>query len=1402
MKQLFCYLLIIIFSIPIYSNNFVINSVKNNHNKLPSHPVFTALQNDNAVNKIKIKLASNPKAQSLLNELKNYLIVEFDSNYNISDLIPIKKIVIDTFPKDLLLNIDFTNKIGNIFQADLSKSWYFQTCNIKSAWETSVGEGIVVAVLDTGIDYYNNDFKETLWINVAEDINKNFRYDSWLHTDDINGVFGDIDGIDNDFNGYIDDVIGFDFVKEIVPTFGDVLNMNGNPYDEHGHGTQVASIISAIAPASKIMGIRTHNAIGESDCIAIANGIIYAVLNGANIINLSSGETEDSPLIHTAIKFAVEMGVVVVCSAGNDGNTSPHFPSDYSEVISVGGINENEMRVFNYGDFIDITAPAVNIYVGNKNNTYRTNNGTSFSAPIVSAICALLLSKNPNLSPNEVKTQLQLTARSEMGWTPEFGGGIVDAKKCLEFVGKAILKIENPSRNEIIDISKENYLNIKGTIALPLFDSYVVRIRNCRESRNNCDWDTLISDQSLQVVSGELCSINLKEKIIPSGENIISVVCKLKSGKSIEERVNIFIVNSNINIIEGKKEFVAYYNSNLVSIINVKTYIPTNAKLFYKNKNELEYKFINSVNYITNNHIFILDNILSVLDTAYIVAQYGDIIQTTPMEFEYSSIEINNIKSAQIKKQPYTLPAGHLFKNAINKDGQDNLIVSLFNNNGTPEKVKYFLSQSDTMFCIDSTTYNGACVTIKNNCILSNYFGQIRWYNYFDNRSILIGKENSWDSSFIGIDLIDLDNNDYIDIFYRDNNGNFFVALVDEYTFVRKNLFNYFDFIKQNADIGLLKSHNQLATCFGNFYGDNKNYLAIVSTNDPYLNIIEITSEGASLKKTLPLAGHYHNELTHKNHNLSHNIFVCSADIDFDGIDELIYMYYGEINDTGDVLGANELWTLHIYKNENNNWIEIASENILGVRVGNSYVNGLNVGDIDNDGADEILISVYPNLYVFKWDDEHKKIIPFWYYPECNSNVAVVGDFNRNGKNEICFNNFSEIIFFEFENYKPQSVFNFKGYSYNKNSASFYWESYADVLTEYELLLIESDSLHAGNFKPYYTFEKNINISNLREQAYYTAFVRIKGDTIFYNPIEIFTNKQTFPISAEAVNHKIIKIKFTDRISLDLNNNFTGIRLIAEDSFFEINILSSVNLTDYDDSTLIVEFSEEFLNGTYKLQIPVFTDIYGNPTLYKELLININIVFIPELFLTSLIYEPPLTLVVDFSESVDSTALTTKNYTLYPYGGIENILLLDSNVIKIFLSQNTQIYGRGKDYLLTAHSNITATSGSKMTTGAGNTLGFCISENNLDSVYIYPAPISLSKHTEAYIARLPNNTTIEILNQSGKIIKTLNETDGNGGIDWNLCDEQGNKCNVGIYFVRITFTNSEKEKIVKFAITK
>ena len=128
---------------------------------------------------------------------------------------------------------------------------------------------------------------------------------------------------------------------------GDRQHIDHDPYDEHGHGTAVASVVASVAPAAKIMSLRTHNNFGQSDCHTIANAIVYAVLNGANVINLSSGDNDHSPLFHTAIKFAISMGCVIVASAGNEGDTRVHYPSDLKEVICVGGVNENLQRVFN-----------------------------------------------------------------------------------------------------------------------------------------------------------------------------------------------------------------------------------------------------------------------------------------------------------------------------------------------------------------------------------------------------------------------------------------------------------------------------------------------------------------------------------------------------------------------------------------------------------------------------------------------------------------------------------------------------------------------------------------------------------------------------------------------------------------------------------------------------------------------------------------------------------------------------------------------------------------------------------------------------------------------------------------------------------------------------------------------
>jgi hypothetical protein len=274
--------------------------------------------------------------------------------------------------------------------------WGRDMINAPEVWAQGyTGEGIVIAVIDTGVDYNHSDLDDNIWVNSGE-------------------VAGD--GIDNDNNGYVDDVRGWDFVSN-----------DNNPMDEEGHGTHVSGIIAAedngtgitgVAYNARIMPVRVLDENGSGYVSDVAAGIRYAANNGANVINLSLGGGYDSD-VEAAIQYAVGRGVVVVMASGNEYDSQPGYPARMADQygIAVGAVDRNN-RIPSFSNragstVLDyVVAPGVDIYSTTPNNSYDSYNGTSMATPHVAGVAALMLSANSNLTPAQVESLLTQTANS------------------------------------------------------------------------------------------------------------------------------------------------------------------------------------------------------------------------------------------------------------------------------------------------------------------------------------------------------------------------------------------------------------------------------------------------------------------------------------------------------------------------------------------------------------------------------------------------------------------------------------------------------------------------------------------------------------------------------------------------------------------------------------------------------------------------------------------------------------------------------------------------------------------------------------------------------------------------------------------------------------------------------
>lgn len=270
----------------------------------------------------------------------------------------------------------------------MDRQWALAHIQIGELWRTTTGGSeIVVAVLDTGIDRGHEDLDGKV---VAE----------------------------------------ANFTSSLVA--GDV----------YGHGTHVAGIIAAysdnglgvvgIAPESWLLNVKVADDNGRCEASAVAQGIVWAVDNGARVINVSIELREPSPELEEAVNYAWNQGAIIIAAAGNEGSQLPVYPAYYEHCIAVAATEQNDTLALlsNYGDWVDVAAPGFDIYSTLPGNDYGYKTGTSFATAYVSGLAAILFAEltdangDGNLN-DEVRAALEASCHQVNGF--EVGCGRIDA---------------------------------------------------------------------------------------------------------------------------------------------------------------------------------------------------------------------------------------------------------------------------------------------------------------------------------------------------------------------------------------------------------------------------------------------------------------------------------------------------------------------------------------------------------------------------------------------------------------------------------------------------------------------------------------------------------------------------------------------------------------------------------------------------------------------------------------------------------------------------------------------------------------------------------------------------------------------------------------------------------------
>jgi hypothetical protein len=460
-------------------------------------PEFDSYLSNKRVKKIK------PILQKAEN---NFFVISFEEDISLSEIDNL------TFEEIEYIQPNYINELlvePNDYYYQNGTQWALNQDNDKDidapeAWNYTTGNReIVVAIVDSGIHFDHPDLQTNIFINQYEipagfsdlldsnndlfvsfvEILSYFNTQNLdLNTDEIID-FEDIlhedspltDNTDDDENGYIDDLMGWDFVD--VPelaniALGDHLTQDNIPEDENNHGSHVAGIIagdadnnlgiSGICWKTQILvarsGFRTVDGAGYLQDDDAAAGVIYAADMGADVINMSWGDTNFSQIIADACYYAYEKGSILVVSSGNTGSVGIMYPARLATTISVGYVN-NVFELANlssYGPNLDVVAPGhgiISTYGTEEHNQYREQSGSSMAAPMVSGSIALLLALEPDLDYEQIRSRLSNSVTDIVeppgspGFDNYYGYGVLNTHDLLMTPNNMDIVVSYPQDN-------------------------------------------------------------------------------------------------------------------------------------------------------------------------------------------------------------------------------------------------------------------------------------------------------------------------------------------------------------------------------------------------------------------------------------------------------------------------------------------------------------------------------------------------------------------------------------------------------------------------------------------------------------------------------------------------------------------------------------------------------------------------------------------------------------------------------------------------------------------------------------------------------------------------------------------------------------------------------------------
>ena len=888
------------------------------------------------------------------------------------------------------------------------EQWSLPLMKLPQAWAIEKGDrNVVIAIIDSGIDYRHDDLAPKAWINPGE-IPEN--------------------GLDDDGNGYVDDVYGWDFTDAPnLQAEGDYLEGDNEPIDEKGHGTHVAGIagampdngigIAGVAWECPLMAIRAGLSLGGSSRMQdddSAAAMVYAVDNGASVVNMSWGSERRSFVIQDAIDYAYARGAILVAAAGNSQKPAAIFPAGYRKVIAVASTEQNQQRFYqsNFGASVDIGAPGNVILSTQINNQYRLLTGTSMASPHVAGVAALILAKRPALTHEEVRHILISTAdpvyQEDSDAVDErfVGAGTVNAERALFASGALQARILAPETNS----GGADSITVVGTAGGYKFHAWQL---SYGESTVPIEFTPFTQSSITQKIDETLAVWDTTT--VPEGIYTVRLTTTATDGQQMHDQVVLSVDRTPPQII-SLTATDTLYGERPLTIFTWATDDVTQNTLYYRRKGSLApFAPIETTNLGVEHFLFLglergtyqffveaenTTNLKTREDnggasyTTDIVAGY-----ISPRGFTEKSLDIPPLHIASVtadfdRDGQLEIVGSPLSSETLDAElqaailavyerlpsGRYELAHTLESVEGLSNLEKFVtwtVDDTDNDGLLEILATDDARTFLIESLIPRGYPHQIIWETPFLSGGTIADMDGDGQKEIIGAD----NNNDRLLIFEYDNATR---------TYVERAIL-----------INESPGSNVFAQRFAinDFDGDGSMEL-VAADSEGDLFVYESTS----IRNTFRLE--WQTQLPLKDITQ-----LTAGDLTGDGVPEFVV---GGLLSLPDNPSGPLIWKFFVFTHTSRGYALLsdgARNATVAIAPHRRNGNSLAIADLEGDGRNKLVIATYPNLYVMQWDGT--AMLPLWHRKMEETPALLTAELNQNGFDEFYINLEDGIYHFE-----------------------------------------------------------------------------------------------------------------------------------------------------------------------------------------------------------------------------------------------------------------------------------------------------------------------------------------------------------------------------------------------------